>query len=532
MKKKPVIIERTKTHLRAIPFRFNVVTGNAEQPRSYLFESNNFEAQNEEMDLFIKEFFFDNNGIFINLPFEELILREISLPFVARGKVRELLPYELESQLPYEISEIFYDYHAYPDEKNGRTNIIVAACRKNFLENYIQFFLKNNHELKGVYVPPDSLLQLSSYVEEETTCILYMSGNYSIYLISRQGTWLYSRIVPQGYDRLFSDISNKWNKDSEESKKILMEISLMDSEIVDSDYYKQKFKLSKIKSKELVDSILKFSSSTNQELKSTIARYNQDGSAFNNLVLMSDLENQVFLENILSQKISLNINTFPYGHTPVSLMGRSYVILAGMINAISSNRFLNLLDSQIKKLFKKKKDHGNYLVMGILIISAVFFLSSFVINVIQKKKLYSIAEAKKKELFTGLFNKNPESQISLVTQAAQLVEEQKKRSEIYKLQSNKMKLGHILVELNKALIRSGSLQVERFVYSNNMVTILGTAEDFNELNNIKNLVIGTKIFAEAEMKDQRSYLGADGRNRVRFILNIKPRIQEEIHDGR
>ncbi|MDH4261615.1 MAG: hypothetical protein OEV78_01070 [Spirochaetia bacterium] len=526
MKKLPVIIERTNTHLRAMPFKLNNFGGNFEQPKSYQFESNDFESQNDELNYFIREHFFENTGIYINVPIEELILREFTLPFKGRSKIKDLLPFELESQLPYEISDIFYDYHAYPDENEEKTHIIVTACRKTFLEKYIQFFLKNELKLKGIYVPGDSLLQLTSSLEEPVACILYMSGNYSIFLIVNQGVWQFSRLVPLGYERLFLDISRKWKKDTQESKKIFTEIPVSDSDIVDFEYYKEKFKLSSVKSKELVELLTQFSKNVNHELNSTLRKFYTDVSSVKNIVLMSDLENQVFLENILSEKISLGINPFPYGRTPISLIGRSFIIPVGMVNAISSNQYLNLLDSNLKKLFKKRKDHSDKLMYAVLFLSFVLFSSSFVINILQKQKHYSIIQKKKIELFTTLFNKKPDDQTSITTQASMLVDEQKKRSEVYKLQSNKIKLSLILYELNKSLIKSSSIQIERFVYSNNIININGNAMDFNEINNIKSLITVNPIFKEIEMKEQRTYLSADGKNRVRFNIIIKPKIQE------
>lgn len=527
MKKLPVLIERTKTHIRAVAFKASVMGSNFEQVRSYEFGSLDFAEQNEELNIFIREHFFDNAGIYINLPIEELILREFSLPFIARGKIKDLLPFELESQLPYEISDIFYDYHAYPDEQAGKTRIIAAACRKSFLESYAQFFLKNEHLLKGVYVQTDGLLQLCTFLEEPYECILYMSGNFSIYLIANQGNWEFARVVPIGYDQLFSDISKKWKKDAGESKKILTEIPVSDSDIVDFEYYQQKFKLTKAKSKDLVESITKFSSSVTHELKSTLIRHYQDKDQINNFVLMSDLDNQVFLENILADKTPLNISPFPYGRTPVSLIGRPYIIPVGMSYAISGMKYLNLMGSDLKRLFKKKKNHTDRLGIVILGVALILFIASFAINVVQKQKHYKVIQNKKKELFVKLFNKNPDDKMSLTVQAAQLVEEQKKRSEIYKLQSNKLKLGKILYELNNALVKASGLQVERISYSNNSVQLLGSAEDFNEVNNIKNLVLGNPVFSEADMKDQRSYQAPGGQNRVRFNMTVKPRVQED-----
>ncbi|MDH4199202.1 MAG: hypothetical protein OEV66_02385 [Spirochaetia bacterium] len=526
MKKLPVIIERSRTHLRGVAFKSSVMGSNFEAARIYEFESPDFDKQNEELNNFIRENFYENSGIYINLPSEELILRELVLPFISKSKIKDLLPFELESDLPYDITDIFYDYHFYPDVTGNESKIIVAAARKTFLEMYAQFFLANKMILKGVYIPVDALLQLSSFLTAPFGCILYVSGNYSILLMVREGSWEYSRVVPIGYDHLFAEISKKWKRDIAESKKLLTEIPVSDSDIVDSEYYQHKFKLTRAKSRDIVDSILNFSSSINHELKTTLSGFYRENETRNSVVLMSDLENQVFLENILTEKVTADIVPFPYGNTPISLIGRSFVIPVGMSFALSSGKDLNLMDSALKKLFKKKKDYSDNIIIAFLTASMLIFTGSFVVNFMQKRHHYQVIQKKKGELFSSMFNKTPDSNTSLVTQAKQLVEEQKKRSEIYKLQSNKLKLSQILFELNKALLKATDLQIDRWTYSNNSVTILGSTNDFNELNHIRSLALGNPIFASAEVKDQRSYPGPGGQNRVRFNLIIKP----EVHD--
>ena len=85
----------------------------------------------------------------------------------------------------------------------------------------------------------------------------------------------------------------------------------------------------------------------------------------------------------------------------------------------------------------------------------------------------------------------------------------------------------MLYELNNSLVRATGLQVERLVYTNNSANIHGSTGDFNQLNNVKSLILGNPLFETVDIKDQRSYLGPLGENRVRFNLIVKPKKQEE-----
>lgn len=543
MGKLPVIIERTRDYIRGIAFKSSVMGSSFEQSKIHYFESEDFEKQNEELELFIRENYYENAGIYINTPPEEVILREFSVPFISKGKIKDILPFELESQLPYEVSDIFYDYHFYPEKSGNSSKVIVAACRRKFLEPYVQFFLKNNIPLKGIYIQVDAFLQLASFVKELNTNdsqeplrhLLYISGSFSLFLITQNGTWEYARIVPLGYDHLFKKLSDLWGKKDIESRQLLSETSLMDSEVVDYSYYQSKFKLSKAKSKETVNCLLEFSSSINHEIKSTFIRspMNKGEKAekipneHNKVILLSDMDNQVFLENILLEKSSWDISGFPYGNTPISLTGRSFSMHVGLSYALASRKFLNFMDSDLKKMFRKKKDFTDRLIYAALGLGLGFLGSSFAFNIIQKLNYYQSIEKRMATQFIGLFNRNPNADTSLLTQAQQLLNEQKKRSEIYKLQSNKNKLSQILFELNQSLMKAIDLHVDRLTYSGNNVTLMGSTGDFSELNNIKNIILDNRLFAEVDLKEQRSYPGPDGKNRVKFSMLIKPRHEEK-----
>src|SRR5262249_6048611 len=49
-------------------------------------------------------------SIAVNLEGEKVFVRHIDLPAAAQKQLAEVLPYELESELPFELSEGVYDY--------------------------------------------------------------------------------------------------------------------------------------------------------------------------------------------------------------------------------------------------------------------------------------------------------------------------------------------------------------------------------------------------------------------------------------
>ncbi len=57
--------------------------------------------------------------------------RNLTLPFSEVRKIRQVLPFELESQLPFKADEILADYHLV--EKGDRTRCVVAAIREDLV---------------------------------------------------------------------------------------------------------------------------------------------------------------------------------------------------------------------------------------------------------------------------------------------------------------------------------------------------------------------------------------------------------------
>jgi len=74
------------------------------------------------------------------IPSGRVSCRNLTLPFSERRKIRQVLPFELEPLLPYEIDTLFFDF--IPISKSKKTKVIAAAVENRTLDFFTSLFDK------------------------------------------------------------------------------------------------------------------------------------------------------------------------------------------------------------------------------------------------------------------------------------------------------------------------------------------------------------------------------------------------------
>ena len=73
-----------------------------------------------------------------SLPAHQISFRHISVPFKDTKKIRQILPFELESTLPMPIEDLIMDFQTvHPTASKDRTGILAALVEKSHLESYL-----------------------------------------------------------------------------------------------------------------------------------------------------------------------------------------------------------------------------------------------------------------------------------------------------------------------------------------------------------------------------------------------------------
>ena len=89
-----------------------------------------------------------------SLPPNQVAYRNISLPFKEPNKIRQILPFELESTLPLSIDELIIDFKTVRSAE--QTDIIAAAVEKSDLKSYLEI-------LKSFRIDPE-IVTVSGYL--------------------------------------------------------------------------------------------------------------------------------------------------------------------------------------------------------------------------------------------------------------------------------------------------------------------------------------------------------------------------------
>lgn len=79
---------------------------------------------------------------YISIPGNKVVFKRLVLPFTNHAKIKLVLPFELESVLPYPVSDAVFDVLVTPSETTqNEADVFIAIIKKEILDGYIQPFI-------------------------------------------------------------------------------------------------------------------------------------------------------------------------------------------------------------------------------------------------------------------------------------------------------------------------------------------------------------------------------------------------------
>lgn len=72
------------------------------------------------------------------LPPASISFRNLTVPFGDARKIRQVLPFELEPQLPFAVEDLIFDFHSLPGIGDDGTTLLAAAVRKETLGAFLE----------------------------------------------------------------------------------------------------------------------------------------------------------------------------------------------------------------------------------------------------------------------------------------------------------------------------------------------------------------------------------------------------------
>ncbi len=154
----------------------------------------------EAMKKFTADHDLTKETLVVAVPGQHTLARFTKLPPVNKKKIPEIVKYEAQQQIPFDMEEVIWDYQTFDDAAATETQVGIFAMRRELLRSHLQFLSSLNLEPALVQSAPLALynaLRYDGIVGKEPITILDI-GAQNTDLIVVDGDSLWTRNIPIG----------------------------------------------------------------------------------------------------------------------------------------------------------------------------------------------------------------------------------------------------------------------------------------------------------------------------------------------
>jgi Tfp pilus assembly PilM family ATPase len=148
------------------------------------------------------------------IPSSSIVFKELSVPFTGLKKIKTIVPFEVESLLPFSLDQATIDSIVTLEDKEApRTDILVAAVKNDTIADYTRYFEQAGLELNKLSVDIFELYGLwKTIAQSDKNCALIdIEQEFTRLALIMHGQLKYVRVIPRGAssepDDLISEIS-------------------------------------------------------------------------------------------------------------------------------------------------------------------------------------------------------------------------------------------------------------------------------------------------------------------------------------
>jgi Tfp pilus assembly PilM family ATPase len=442
---------------------------------------------NENLEKYIQDVFSKlekANEIKAALPNSLAIFKKLTLPFIDQKKIEMVLPFEIESSLPFKLHNSVLNFIIVNQDKTKKNSSIVAAITQlkhvEYLKNLIDESKNKLTNLSIEIISIYSLLRENNALENVNILIDLSYANTTIAIIENENL-IDIRTINKGLSSLIQSVSKKEHLTLGEALQQLERSGA------------QKFQ----------NEIDEFIENISNEILFTISAF-KDIKINKALIVNSDIDLNISRE--LESKLKINTIVFdPNSIINKNIQKKEHVnlnkeflssISIAIPTIISSN--FNLLKHEVgnKKLLKAQLITS--VILSFLIVGALILFSY-----IRIKQLNNELEKSKKELTSVIKSTFDITDSSLLKTPAKLVEHIKNKvneaESLWFSFSKKTRFSFLkyLQELS-AIINTSKigLKLKKLSLSEGSIDMIGSVPDFPSLKELEESLNNSKLFSK------------------------------------
>jgi type IV pilus assembly protein PilM len=160
--------------------------------------------------------------IFVSIPGQATFNRMITIPPVEPRRIKEIVTYEAQQQIPFPIDEVLWDFQAIGDVKTvEEREIMLFAVRKEIINNFLGNLAAVQIAVEGIQIAPLALYNFIRYDQPELeTCVLIDIGAENTDLVIVHGDKLWLRALPSAGNDITKALQKKFNIPLGEAEKL------------------------------------------------------------------------------------------------------------------------------------------------------------------------------------------------------------------------------------------------------------------------------------------------------------------------
>ena len=169
-----------------------------------------------------------------------VIIRKISLGLMTEDELENSIQWEAEQYIPFEMSEVFLDYHILGPDPNdqGQMEVILIAAKKDFVDEYVAVFKESG--LNPVIVDVDCFaienIYCSVYDDESANVVALIDMGASGIQVNvlKNNVSVFTREIQLGGNSFNEELQKRFgiNSDDAESLKLGVDSLSIDDEAV------------------------------------------------------------------------------------------------------------------------------------------------------------------------------------------------------------------------------------------------------------------------------------------------------------
>ena len=139
--------------------------------------------------------------VVVAVPGQHTLARFTKLPPVDEKKIPEIVRYEADQQIPFDIEEVIWDYQTFQEEDSPEIEVGIFAMKRELIRDYLMHFENAGVEPLVVQAAPlalyNALCADGLLADDETTIILDIGAeNTDLIVATNHGLW--TRTIPLG----------------------------------------------------------------------------------------------------------------------------------------------------------------------------------------------------------------------------------------------------------------------------------------------------------------------------------------------